>query len=717
METLRSPREAVDKIIDRVGKRLSIATPLGIGKPNHLLNEVYRRARADATLDVVIHTALTLTKPKARNDLERRLLDPIVARLFDGYPELEYELDRVAGRLPPNVRVIEFYFQAGKYLGNVGAQRDYVSTNYTHVARDLAARGVNVLMQQVSAGVVRGRPLLSLSANADVTPDLVESMRAEERQGRPVAIVAQLNDQLPFMHGEALVPPDTFDYVVDDPEGHHPLFAPPKTTVGDADNMIGLYASALVKDGGEIQIGIGALGDAVAYALKLRHERNDDYRAILGGIGALSRFGSAIDTIGAVRPFDQGLFSATEMLVDGFMHLFDARILKRRVYDDVALQRLANEGAIGNRVTIDLIDLLSARGAIQRVLTAKDASYLQHFGILRDEVGYAGERLVAPDGHAFVPDLGDPEARRLIQDHCLGDVLEEGAVVHAGFFVGPHAFYQWLRNLSEADRKLIAMRRVTRINQLYGHEEIDRLHRRDARFCNTAMMMTMLGAAVSDALADERVVSGVGGQYNFVAMAHELPGGRSVLQVRSTRLERGTLRSNLVWSYGHTTIPRHLRDIVISEYGIADLRGKTDEECVVAMLAIADSRFQNELLSQAKAAGKLRADYRIPEIHQKNLPEIYARPLKAWKARGLFPRYPFGTDLTDVEQKLAQALERLAARTVTRRGLAEALADSLKNGGVAPDVEPHLRRLELHAPKTPTEFVYQRLVAAALRER
>ena len=55
------------------------------------------------------------------------------------------------------------------------------------------------------------------------------------------------------------------------------------------------------------------------------------------------------------------------------------------------------------------------------------------------------------------------------------------------------------------------------------------------------MMITLLGAAASDALEDGRVVSGVGGQYNFVAMAHELPGGRSVLQVRSTRDERGEL--------------------------------------------------------------------------------------------------------------------------------------------------------------------------------
>jgi acyl-CoA hydrolase len=74
------------------------------------------------------------------------------------------------------------------------------------------------------------------------------------------------------------------------------------------------------------------------------------------------------------------------------------------------------------------------------------------------------------------------------------------------------------------------------------------------------------------------VVSGVGGQYNFVAMAHALPEARSILCVRATRESRGEVTSSIPWSYGSATIPRHLRDIVVSEYGIADLRGRTDRE-------------------------------------------------------------------------------------------------------------------------------------------
>src|SRR5260221_2391813 len=132
------------------------------------------------------------------------------------------------------------------------------------------------------------------------------------------------------------------------------------------------------------------------------------------------------------------------------------------------------------------------------------------------------------------------------------------------------------------------------------------------------MMGTMQGAAVSDGLADGRVVSGVGGQYNFVAMAHELERARSILLLRSTRESGGKVESNVVFNYGHATIPRHLRDIVVTEYGIADLRGRTDAEVAAALIGIADARFQDGLVAQAKAAGQLPRDWCIPDVARSN---------------------------------------------------------------------------------------------------
>jgi acyl-CoA hydrolase len=715
VQTLPNAEACAEQILSRIGKRVSLATPLGIGKPNHLLNALYRHAKQDPSIELAIHTGLTLQKPRGRSELEQRLIGPLVERVFADYPDLDYELDRAAGRLPANVRVIEFYFAAGKFLNNATAQRDYIASNYTHVARDLLSRGVNVIVQQVSASVVDGRPRLSLSCNPDLSVDLLHGLRVRaERGGAPFVTAAQINDKLPFMYGDAEVAPDAFDFVVDDPLGSFTLFAPPKLAVDPTEAVIGLYASALVKDGGELQVGIGALGDAVTYALELRHEQNARYREVLRELSVFERFGSVIDAIGDTEPFERGLFAASEMLVDGFMHLFEAGILKRKVYDDLTLSRLLNSGRIDEHVTPEFLDLLRAHKGIHAVLTDADLSYLQYFGILQRSLRFADERVWLPDGRSFVPDLSDEAFREALTPY-YGRRLEGGAVIHAGFFLGPGAFYDWLRALPEAERRSISMRSVTKINQLYGHEELDRVHRRDARFINTAMKVTLLGATSSDALEDGRVVSGVGGQYNFVAMAHELPGGRSVIQLRSTRMSHGELQSNIVWSYGNTTGPRHLRDVFITEYGIADLRGKTDQECVQAMLQLADSRFQPELVRAAKRAGKLADDYVIPALHRHNLPETFLQPMAAWRSAGLFPEYPFGTDMTQEERALEKALRKLKASLGDPRKLLKTAVHAATHGDATPELEPLLRRMGLHEASTPKDQLYRRLLIAALR--
>jgi acyl-CoA hydrolase len=713
MQILPNTEAGVDAVLSRVGKRILLATPLAIGKPNHLLNALYRRAKADPTLELTIHTALSLIRPSISGELERRFMGPLFERVFGDYPDLDYELDRQRNALPENVRVIEFYFLAGRETHVASAQRDYISTNYTHVARDLLARGVNVVMQQVCAGVDAGRPRLSLSCNPDLTLDIAQGLRTRAARGQAAVSVAQINDRLPFMYGSASVAPDYFDYVVDDPAQYCDLFAPPKVPIDDAETMIGVYGSALVRDGGELQVGIGALGDALVYALTLRQRDNRQYTDALATLRVRDRFATELDRIGQTARFEQGLFAASEMLVDGFMQLWQAGILKRKVYDDLSLSRLRNEGRIDERVSPELLDLLQARKAIHRVLTEEDFDYLVHFGILRSELRFEAGQVVSPDGLRCVPDLAEPAARQQLE-RWLGSELQHGAVIHAGFFLGPRAFYDWLRDLPEAERRLIDMRSVTSINQLYGHEELDRLHRRDARFVNTCLKMSLLGAATSDALADGTVVSGVGGQYNFVAMAHELPGGRSILQLRSTRLEHGRLASNMVWNYGHTTIPRHLRDVVITEYGVADLRGKTDEECVQALLPLCDSRFQEDLVRDAKRANKLRPGYVIPDAHRNNQPQAYAVPLAELRRQGLFPNFPFGTDLTADEQDLAKALRRLAHLRAAPLDLLR-LAPAAIGGEDDARFEPLLRRMDLQHPRNAKEHVYRRLLLAALQ--
>ena len=614
--------DCVEAVLAKVGRRIVLCTPIGAGKPVALVNAFYRRAVADTNIQLTILTGLTLARPQPGSELERRLVTPITAKVFGNAPEPEWVAPLRAGRLEPNVHVLEFFLEPGAWLDVPVVQQAYASINYTHVARSAIAEGANVIAQQVA---LRPGGRASLGTNPDVTADLIPMLRARERAGHPVAIVGHANDRVPFMFGDAEVPASTFDFLVDDPGGYHELVAPPNLPIRTAEHAIALGASLLIRDGGTVQIGIGELGDAIVHAMTLRHRQNADWRRALGDLGLVPRFEEEMRAMGGDAPFEQGLYAVTEMFVDGFLDLYRAGILKRRVEPD-------------------------------------------------------------------------------------------GALLHGAFMLGPRAFYESLRAMPDAERALFRMMPVSFTNELLGPDWATKVaQRRDARFVNSALLATLGGAVVSDGLADGRVVSGVGGQYNFVAQAHDLPGGRSIIAVRATRASGGRVESNIRWNYGHATIPRHLRDVVLTEYGVADIRGKSDAEVAMAMLAIADSRFQPALLAEAQQAGKLPASWRMPDAQRANLPERLERALAPHRAAGRFGALPFGTDLSPEEVRLGGALRRLKARSETLTGKAGIGAELLRPLPRDAETRALLARMGLAEPRGPRERLYRRLVAAALR--
>ena len=310
----------VDAVLHRVGPRIVLALPLGIGKPNPLVNEFYRRALRDPGIDLTIITALSLLKPVARSTLEARLLTPLVARVFGSYVEPEYARAMLAGTLPANVRITEFFLTPGAFLRSAHAQRHYLCANYTQVARDCLSRGVNVIAQLLARRTHDGRMQLSLGSNADVTADLLPLIAAERRAGRDIVLVGETHAQMPFMTGQAQVEPEQFDFLVDDPRYDYDLFCPPNLPLGTVDHAIGLYVSSLVRDGGTLQVGIGELGDSVVYALLLRHQQNGAWRAALDALGRHDA-ASLIRAEGGDEPFASGLHASTEMFIDQLLEL------------------------------------------------------------------------------------------------------------------------------------------------------------------------------------------------------------------------------------------------------------------------------------------------------------------------------------------------------------------------------------------------------------
>jgi acyl-CoA hydrolase len=202
------------------------------------------------------------------------------------------------------------------------------------------------------------------------------------------------------------------------------------------------------------------------------------------------------------------------------------------------------------------------------------------FGTILTRLGYDPGRDAAVHAEPF--DIGLYGCTEMFVEGMLdlfhAGILKrevDGVLLHGGFYLGSRAFYRALREMPRDTLKKFAMTSISYVNELYGDEANKRRARVDARFINNAMMATALGDVISDGLDDGRIVSGVGGQYNFIAQSFALDGARSAIVLRAGRTAKGRFESNIRWRYGHTTIPRHLRDIVITEYGIADIRGKS----------------------------------------------------------------------------------------------------------------------------------------------
>jgi hypothetical protein len=189
------------------------------------------------------------------------------------------------------------------------------------------------------------------------------------------------------------------------------------------------------------------------------------------------------------------------------------------------------------------------------------------------------------------------------------------------------------------------------------------------------------------------------------------------LMCRSTRTKGEQVSSNIVWNYGHITIPAHLRDMVITEYGIAMLRGQREKDVIARLLNIADSRFQEELLQQAKQAGKIAQDYEIPQQYRNNTPERLNQIVARLRSEGLFPKFPFGTDFTPEEEVLADVLQSLKVKMGSRRTLFKTLAGAVGSGSSLSEAAvPYLARMGLDNPRDLKETAIQKLIISELKD-
>ena len=132
---------------------------------------------------------------------------------------------------------------------------------------------------------------------------------------------------------------------------------------------------------------------------------------------------------------------------------------------------------------------------------------------------------------------------------------------------------------------------------------------RDMISINGALAIDIHGQVVADTILGDQF-SGIGGAEDFVAGAGLELSDRSLICLPSSFEKDGDLQSRIVPAFeagAVITTPRHQVDVIVTEYGVAALEGKTVHERGEALAAIAHPQFRDELLTAAERASKGRS--------------------------------------------------------------------------------------------------------------
>jgi 4-hydroxybutyrate CoA-transferase len=153
------------------------------------------------------------------------------------------------------------------------------------------------------------------------------------------------------------------------------------------------------------------------------------------------------------------------------------------------------------------------------------------------------------------------------------------------FAMGTCRFYEWLN-----DNSIVESYPVDFTNDPFIIAQNDNMVS-----INSAIAVDLQGQIAADTLGPKQF-SGVGGQVDFVRGANRSKGGRSIIALPSTAAKGKASRIVAALDRGQAvTTPRNEVAYVVTEHGVADLKGRTIRERAEALIAVADPQFQDEL--------------------------------------------------------------------------------------------------------------------------
>ena len=179
------------------------------------------------------------------------------------------------------------------------------------------------------------------------------------------------------------------------------------------------------------------------------------------------------------------------------------------------------------------------------------------------------------------------------------DLVEAGVITNAkktihpgkiiaGFILGTKRLYEWVHN-----NPLIEFLRTEYVNDPFI---VSQNHRMVA--VNSAIEIDLTGQICADSIGT-KLYSGVGGQLDFVYGASRSEGGVPIIALPSTAKDFTRIVPTLKTGAGVITTRNHVH-YVVTEFGIADLYGKTIRERAQALINVAHPDFRDDLKKEAK---------------------------------------------------------------------------------------------------------------------
>lgn len=262
-------------------------------------------------------------------------------------------------------------------------------------------------------------------------------------------------------------------------------------------------------------------------------------------------------------------------------------------------------------------------------LTQVEEEIGRHLGTLVDD----GATLQLGIGNIFdgLPEgIRRSRARNLkISTEMFGDplkkIVESGAVKEArtGFAFGSDGLYKWLDG--NKDVRFVPQSVVNDLTKVRETEKFTAI--------NTALQVDLRGNinATMGPVKDgkPRRISSPGGQVDFMSSASLAKDGKAVIAIRSTA-KGGDLSTITLKTYGDEITTRsEFVTHVVTEYGVAELAGKTEAEKALELISVAHPKFRNDLLQEALDANiitKEQFDYPGSAIFRPEAP----RTVSVW---------------------------------------------------------------------------------------